>query len=305
MPIIDLCSASGTGNTGSINCDPKRGDFLKLIVGGPAFTPSQYQTSAAFKTALLAALNKGVGETGKAFPFAEVTTVTENTAANQTATLGNGTQVPLSEGRPSYDIGQYIGVNQEKALRKFNNQKLPVFILDSNGRVWGKLDSANNFVGVQATLFTKGAGFGDFKSAKEVVTSLAFTSASDFFDYSAFVQTDFAASDLEGLIDVEFSKAAASSGNVHHIVGTWKSTQLGADENMYAIYKTLLTSISLWIGITPAGARVHPTAVAFNDTNQGWDLTFGVSVNAVNFDYPSVLTAAGVTGVEGVLFSVV
>jgi hypothetical protein len=51
MPIIDLCSASGTGNTGSINCDPKRGDFLKLIVGGPAFTPSQYQTSAAFKTA--------------------------------------------------------------------------------------------------------------------------------------------------------------------------------------------------------------------------------------------------------------
>src|SRR6059058_1145465 len=133
---FSICSTSGA-NTGAISCDRRRGIPVKVIIGGKSFTSSEYATQSAFDIALLAAFKQAAGASSKLFPFPEITGVSDKTEANKESTLGAyGPKVTLIEGRPSYEVDIIAGVQQEKALRKFNGQQVPVFIYDNSGAIW-------------------------------------------------------------------------------------------------------------------------------------------------------------------------
>lgn len=301
--LINFCGSVGA-NTGVIDCDTKRGNPKVLLIGGASFDSSDFATSAAFKTALLAAVALATGDSGKVYPFPEITGAAANTEANKEGTTGYGVKRTLAEGRPAYTFDIEPGTNTEKQLRKFNKAIVPVFILDDNGNVWGKLDADGNFVGVKAELFVSGTPFGDGNAINNSKVAVNFQSAADFYDFAAFVNTDFNSSDLEGLLDATLSTLVAPTGNAHKIGAKVVNASLGNDVNMYDYYADELAATSAWTGETAAGATVAPTTVVKDTALKGWTVTFGVAVALINLASPSVLAGLDVTGIEGVELSV-
>lgn len=305
--IINLCGSVGA-NTGKIDCDPRRANFKSIIVGGAQFDSTQYGTPVAFQAAFQTAMNLATGASGKLYPFPEFVGVNVNTEANKEATFGNGQKITLAEGRPTYIADLRIGTNLERQLRKFNGQVVPVWAFDDAGNVWGKKNAAAKFVGYQAEIFVAGAGFGDYNNAQFTRVTISFQSASDFYDYAAFVPTDFDVTNLEGLLDVELFEAAVSATNVRKIGVRFVNAQLGANQNIYDNYDTELAVGSLWKATNlTTGAAITITSVAIDATLKAFTLTLDTTMwtaltsgTKVEIDLvdPPALVAAGVTGIE-------
>jgi len=295
---ISFCGSVGA-NTGGIKCDTRRGNPQRIIVGGASFAVAGI-TSATFKTDLLIAVKLATGASGKMYPFPEIVGVTNNTEANTEATLGNGVKLIQREGRPAYTFDVLIGTNLEKQLRKFNGAIVPIMVFDDNGNVWGKTNASNNFVGTDASIFVSGAPFGDFSNPNTAKVTISFVSARDFFDFAAFVNTDFNVNDLEGLLDTTLIELAANVGAAYKMGARVVNTSLGNDVNLYDEYNTEIASTSLWTGTTAAGAVLVPTSVAVDATLKGWTVTFASVVQSINLQTPAILDAAGVVGIEGI-----
>jgi hypothetical protein len=312
MAIISLCGNVGA-NTGPIACDISRGVPKVPILGGAEFTPSQYATSEAFKEALLEAVSLANGDAGKMYPFPEIQNVVNNTEANTTGTTGLGLQLILREGRPAYTFGVLIGSNLEKQLRKFNNQVVPVMMFDANGNVWGSLTAAKNFKGANALIYVSGKPFSDGSSVDTLYTlvTMSFTSAAEFFDYAAFVNTDFNVNELEGLLDATLSTAADNTANAHKIKVAYQNSQLGGDLNLYDKYSAALADEALWEAFTGA-ALATPlviTSVAADPTLKAFTVTFDSTAYTalgalakikLQLVTPTDLKAADVVGIESV-----
>jgi hypothetical protein len=307
---IDLCASASYGNTKAISCDPKRANVVSIIAGGAIFEPADYASMATFKAALLAACKIASSESGKLFPFPQVKAVAVDTEANKEFTFGDGTKITVSEGAPSYTFDLYIGTNLERQLRKFNSQTIPVFVFDSSGNVWGKVDSDGNFSGIDATLFTSGAPFGDYNTPGIAKMKVAFNSASDFYDASRFVNTDFAISEIVGLFDATLAEATTNTSSAYKISAKVINTQLGAEKNLYDEYDDLLADEALWTAtVQDSGVAMTLTSVAKDDVNECWTVTIDATEwTALAADTkieigladPTTLIAAGVTDIEGI-----
>lgn len=305
--IIDLCGLAG-GNTGGVACDPRRANFKTVVIGNMVFDAADYASSTAFKTAMIAATKLATGDSGKAFPFPEIVGVAENTPANKVATLGNGLEITISEGRPSYTIDFLIGTNQEKALRKWNGQIVPVMSFDDSGKFWGTLDTDGNFTGTLAHIFIKGTGFGDYNNAKVAQATITFVSASDFYDFAAFAQTDFNINDLNGLLNVQL-KYVSNTTNAFHISAKFINAQLGGDQNLYTQYSAdlvaglwKLTNMTTGVAITLTSVAPQASPKDFLVTVDSTMYTALASGTIIKFDWvsPTTLDAADVVGVEAV-----
>lgn len=307
--IIDLCGSVGA-NTGRINCDPRRANFKTIIIGGVQFSANDYITSTAFGAAFQAAINQPTGASGKLYPFPEFVGVTVNTEANREATFGNGQKITISEGRPSYTANLRVGTNLERQLRKFNGQIVPVFAFDDAGNVWGKRNAAGLFVGYQAEIFVAGAAFGDYNNAQFTNVTISFQSASEFFDFAAFVSTDFDITNLEGLIDIQLSEASVSNTNVRKIAGKFINAQLGNDQNVADYYDTELAVVGLWkVTNILTGAALAITSVAYDNVLKAFTLTLDSTAYTaaatgtkwlVELVAPPALVTAGITGIESI-----
>lgn len=277
MPIVSLCGSVGA-NTGKIQCDIRRGKPLIAILGSHKFTPSEIATTEAFKAALLANMKLNNGNSEKMFPFPNMNGITNNTAANTEGTLGDGTIIVLSEGAPGFTAQALVGINTEKQIRKFNSSLVPVIIFDNKGNFWGSEDSDGNFVGTEALVFTTGKPYSDGTSVETEVASISFrfTSAADFFDNAAVVETDMAANQLEGLLDVFLSEASVSNTNVRKISVKVKNASKGKDISMFDKYQDELSDVSLWkasVGTTFQTTLVI-TSIVKDSTLKAWTITF-------------------------------
>lgn len=309
MAVIDLCAIVGA-NTGVIKCDVTRGNPKVAIVGNATFNASQYGTSATFQAALLSAMKLSVGSSGKMYPFPEIVGSSNNTEANKEATTGYGAKYILSEGRPSYTFDVLVGVNTEQNLRKFNKATLPVMIFDDNGNLWGKKDSNGNFTGTLAQIYVSGTPFGDGNNLAICKITFSFLSASDFYDFPAFVRTDFNPNDLEGLLDAQLYETTAHVSNAYHIGAKVINASLGNDLELHTTYATELASASLWYAKTGATFQttLAITTVADDAANGGWTVTLdstafaALAANAkikIGLKDPATLDAASVVGIEG------
>lgn len=313
MSVISLCGTVGA-NTGIIKCDTARGKPLVMLIGGATFSLSDYGTSTAFKTALLAAIKQATGSSTKLYPFPAFEGAASNTEANKTATTGYGTTYILSEGRPAYTFDVFTGTNTEKNLRKFNKATVPVFIFDDGGNLWGKLDASGKFAGINAQIFTTGAGFNDGSALSPVKVNVNFTSASDFFDYAAYVNTDFNTSDLEGLLDASLIEKATHASSAYKIGVVVKNASLGNDVDLYSTYADALAVANLWNAKNAAtGANIAITTVAKDAVLEAWTVTLdatawgalasGAKIN-INLASPAALAAVDVDGIEGMAIQV-
>lgn len=311
MSVISLCGESGA-NTGKLLCDARRGIIKLLLLGGGTFEPADYATQEAYEAAILEKINLPNSDPQKLFPFPEVQNITNNTEANTTGTSGLGFQMILREGKPAYQLGVIIGSTQEKALRRFNNLTVPLYVFDSNRRNWGRMDKDDVQHGVDHLVFTQGKPYSDGSSIDTEYTNIVISalSAEDVFDSGGFGQTQLSLADLEGLLDV-YLKSLSNVSNVYKIDGIVKTTDIMNQKHIYDTYPTQLAATGMWEAHTGAGfntaltittvagdAALHAYTVTFDSTAYT-ALTSG-SLIRLRLKSPAVLAAAGAKGIESV-----
>jgi hypothetical protein len=215
---LNLCGSNGL-KKGPIDCDVARGIALVPILGGKVFQPSEYTTQAAFEAALVAATRLVTGNSFKLFPFPLAHTLTDKLPANMEANLRMGFVQTLLDGSPAYEIDVLTCQTQFRNLRKWNRVTVPVFILDDQNNVWGKLNPCGTFTGVNAYINVCGSimCIGTQHIAAKIVIS--FLSASDFNNNSAFISVP-ANINLTAVNNRVFPIIAnGHSSNVWHISG--------------------------------------------------------------------------------------
>src|ERR1700753_64302 len=303
---FSICGSIGA-NTGPISCDVKRGRPVGMIVGGATFQPSDYASSATFQAAFKLRLQRATGTADKLYSFPEFQGNTDQTVADKTGTLGYGLVVPLSQGKPGYLFNTIAGVSQEKALRKFNNKTVPVFVFDDGGNIWGKVDSSGVFSGCDCLVSVKGKGFDDANNAKTTDITIGFINSTDFYDNPAFASTTFGIGDLQGLVDVTLAEVSPNTTNVLHIKAFIPTTQLGVTINPYDQFADALAVASNWT-LSSGGTTIAITSVAKVAGSKSWDVTAdSTTYNAlpagatvlVGWADPATLATGGVTGAEG------
>lgn len=310
MPVLSLCSTVGV-NTGGIDCDKKRGNPVKFFVGTGEFDSTDYAGADAFFTQLMAYVNMATGSTDKLFPFPEIQGTTPNTEANTTGALGYGLTFTLREGRPVYTFQILCGQTQYQRLRRFNKTTLPVLMLDDQSLVWGYKKTTGNFRGEYAQIFVSGNGFEDGNAAelKVATVEIAYVSAADFHDKSAYMEVEFAPSDVEGLVDAPLASVGAVSGTTK-FESKIPTAKLGVTVNLYDKYKTQLAVAGAWTAKTGAtfGTTLTITGVVANDSDKTWSVTFdatayGALASAaqikVNLADPGTLDGLNAPGIEG------
>lgn len=303
--VYSLCGTVGA-NTGPIACDVRRGLPKGLVFGAASFAPNQYATQALFQAAFVAAMQSAAGSPGKLYPFPEIQGNTDQTDADKTGTLGYGLKQILLQGKPAYQFDMIAGTTQEKALRKFNNTTIPVFVFDDGQRVWGVTDASLNFTGAQVLVSVKGKSFDDGNNVKTTTVTISFINTSDFYDNQAFAQTSFGLGDLQGLVDVALSEVSAHTTNVFHIQAKVPTAQLGQTLNPYDYFGAALAAGSLW-AVTSGGTTVPITSVAQVAGTKSWDVTLDTTAFAalasgakisIGWVNPAALITAGVNGTE-------
>jgi hypothetical protein len=313
----NLCSVVG-GNTGGVLCDGKRKVPKKPLVGGKAFTSSEYADVDTLKTAILAAVNLGNGDANKLFPFPEILEVAPNTEADTTGSLALGPIRRLKKGRPSYTYSVEIGQYQYQKLLAFDGKTLPVFMLDDASQMWGyragaasNTPNANTWKGEMAYITVSGNGFEDGANAATGVATImiSYLSVDDFEKRGTYVVLpDLAPGDLAGLLDVVLSEPQAHSTNVYKIKMSIPLPKLASDMNIYDDYGAAIAALTWTAGTgTNYGTSMPVTSVAVDATLKC--LTFTLDSTAygllssgakIKLTPPAVsaLVAAGVTGIE-------
>ena len=302
--LISFCGSVGA-NTGGIDCDARFGNFRMVFLGGAKFTPAEYATEAALKTAILNRINRANGDSEKLYPFPVANTVANNTEANTEETLGDGTRRTLREGRPAYTLeAGFVGLNQESSMMAFNNATIPAFAFDDTGKFIGKFDADDNLVGAKVQVFTSPAGMGIYSAGTTTKTSINYLNSRDLSTNAKFFQTEFDTDDFEGLLDAEVRALAAPTGNAHKLGVFIPNKSIGKDKNLYDEYDDELNATGMWRGWTAAGAQVAPTTVVKDTALLGWTVTFGTAVVRVDLATPQVLLAGDVKGIEGIALTI-
>lgn len=121
---ISLCSLTGE-NTGSVDCDVKRGNPQVLIAGSAVFATADYVDSTTLEAAIIAKIKQSKGVATKLFPFPNIQGVTDKTEAPKYATLGYGLQIKLLRSRPGYEFDVDAGSALEKKLMAWDGKQVP------------------------------------------------------------------------------------------------------------------------------------------------------------------------------------
>lgn len=308
--MLNLCGLVG-GNTGVVLCDRVRGLPKKLVVGGKAFDPSDYATPDALQAAIKAAVKLPTGDSDKLFPFPEIGGTTIQTDALKTATLGYGLKQITIEGRPGYEYQVQVGQTTFQQMRKFNRAIVPVYTIDDGNAMWSTRDASTQIVtGEMAQLFVSGNGFGDGTAPFVATVSIAYQSAGDFNDFSAYAVLNFNINEARGLLSVALSEYAVHAANVYHIAGLIPTAQLGVSLNVETDGDngTIMADEAMWVLKKADGTTVAITSVA-DVVGKGWTVTidstaYGALATGtklfLSWVGPVALDAADVTELENV-----
>jgi hypothetical protein len=280
----DFC-ATGSGNTGKIGCDKKRGTPRMFAIGGKSFSSSEYADPDTLKAAILASINLSNGNSSKLFPFPEILEVAVTTEGKTTGSLALGPIRRLRKGRPGYTFSCEIGHYQFQQLLAWDNTEVRVFTFDDKNLMWSYRAAAaantpntNPLKGELALLTIEGNGFEDGANAATgvCIIDLSFRSVDDFEKRSVYAELpDLSIGDMEGLKDVMLSEPQAHASNVHKIKMTIPVPKVGGDMNIYSDYGSTIAGLTWTAGTgTNYGTALTITSVAVDSTLECLSVTF-------------------------------
>lgn len=307
MAIISLCGAVGR-NTGEIDCDPVRGNPVKIMLGSSTFLAADYADSPTLKIAFVNRMKRGAGDPEKLFPLPVIQGTTDKTVAAKEGTLGYGLTFKLQRGKPGYEFDVVAGSTLEKKLMAFDKKQMPVFIYDDAAQIWAKQDSSGSFIGVKYLVGVEPRPHGDASNAKVTKVSISIVDAQDFVENASVFLSDFSVSDLVGLKDVTLSEPSAHSTNVYKIKMTIPTVILNSPINIYDAFAALIAAMTFTAGTgVNFGTSMPVTSVAVDATNKCLTVTLDSTAygllsagDKIKLTPPSVTTldTGNVTGIE-------
>ena len=307
---LEMCSVN-TPNGGAPNCDKSRGIPRYAIIGDYEWQAADFASIAVFKARLKTQTLKGRGESGKLIVLPLFADVQKRTSENQTGSLNQGFTEVLREGFPAFDGGMQISNNHAQKLRPLNGADQKVTIVDHNLNAWFTyLSSSGNARGEDAKLFIGGDDFTDGQNSKTVLCNIAYTDVEAFKQQSRYFTIDFSVADYGRLKDVDVTLVSGGgASNVHNVTVKIKTGKIGYLLDIYSDYAAQLANTSRWTCKDAAGAAFTITSVAQNAGGY-WVITLDSTAYSaltagdhlyLNLAAPSVLDAAGATGIEGVV----
>lgn len=303
---VDLCS-SNNPNGGGPACDKDRGIPSVLIVGDYEWQPADFATAAAFKARLKTQSLLARGSAGKLIVLPALLNVEKATSEAVTGTLNQGFTEVIRDGIPAWNYGVKIAAKHAGRLRGLNGEQ-KVMTVDHNLLAWGAATSSGTWKGESTRMHIGYDDFSDGQNSKFVPVSVTYTDVQEFALSAAYLPLDFNVGDYGKLKDVQLT-LVSSATNVHNLTGKIATGQIGKLLDVYTDYSTAMANTARWTAKnTATGVAFTITSVAVNaggywvvtlDSTMWTALSAGDKVT-INWAAPTVLDAAGVTGVEGI-----
>lgn len=307
---INICATLG-GNTGAPLCDVRMGRArIILLTTGKEFTADDIADSASFQEALETAMLLSKSSANKVYAFPAANETTDNTGDPATGTLADGYEEVLNEALPKYLLRSKVGTCVQQQMASFNGWPGKVYVIDESNILWFRTTASGGAAGFSTGyLYTNPPKFKGSSDVNTANTRLTFGSVDDFKSNVGAVQLDFGVNALTNILDVvlddrESENTSGALNNVFVIGGKTKCE--GTD--IYESYSALLANIAYWRAYLADGTDLSLSSVTVNSGESGWNITMtsGVfsglasgTVFYIDLETPTVLNAAGITGIEG------
>lgn len=229
------------------------------------------------------------------YPMPDITGVDNNTGDGSSYTNGIGVTAYITPGLVAFTQRFDPDVClQNRLIGGFNDNITRSFLfIDQNNRIWG-VKTANGMKGFTGRLYVRGSGITSPDNIAEPSISYSLTKAAEM-ESKWFVESDVAAEEIDGLLDVTMSVVTDSS----NLLIKFSVDGCGNDD-VTAEMQTIAGQANCWlVGDTNGYAAI--------DTAPTWDATAGafkVASNTVasgktlKLADPSVLYGKGVTNKE-------
>lgn len=280
MP-YSLCGSS-VDNLGEQACDKSRGVLKKIFIFNGSIGSSDYASTSAFLTKMIANAKLSKSSADKVFPISEVQDIADASEGNKEGSLNQGFKAVLLEGKPGYKIKVFAGSDLYKRLRTFNNQTIRIIEYDANGVFWG-VKSGTNFKGFQAKVFFTGNKIATGQNVEEgvVEATVSILSTSEYFDNAYWMETASGGNveDIVPLLDVSMTYVSKST-NVYKIKLEVPGSNLIGPYNIYD---------------SDAGTTVTAVAALSANFSAGTGTNYGTSLAITSIAVDSSLKCLTVT----------
>lgn len=229
------------------------------------------------------------------YPMPDITGVEDNTGDGSSYTNGIGVTTNITPGLVAFTQRFDPDVClQNRLIGGFNDNITRSFLfIDQNNRIWG-VKTANGMKGFTGRLYVKGSGITSPDNIAEPSISYSLTKAAEM-ENKWFVESDVAAEEIDGLLDVTMSVVTDSS----NLLIKFSVDGCGNDD-VTAEMQTIDGQVNCWlVGDTNGYAAIG--------TAPTWDATAGAfkvassavaSGKTLKLADPSVLYGKGVTNKE-------
>lgn len=304
------CLTAGA-NTGPDACaiDLKNTVAVFLMPPGTKIPASALVSSTALIAALGLLTTAPVGQ--RIYPIFNLIQNADTTEATTIQTFPNGFKFPVRGGyySPSYQFVANFCLYLQ-LYNGFNGKPWDILTIDAAGTGWGVKNSDGSLSGVSAD-YIDVPTFKNNTGGAVAEYAFSFSAAPDFLTSFGFVKLSLAQwKSLKGLQTVTLSSAGARVANVSLAKGGIGCGQ----RSLAAQYNTTLAVSNLWaVSDSVSGLPLVITSVAYTPSIDGYTITVDPS-NSTDPNYvagnpviislatPTVLAAAGVTGIESNIF---
>jgi hypothetical protein len=296
-------------NTGADACaiDLKNTVAIFLMPPGTKIAAADLATSAAFLTAMGVLTNAPVGT--RIYPVFNLIQNADTTEATTIQTFPNGFKFPVRNGyyNPSYQFVANFCLYLQ-LYNGFNGKAWDILTIDAAGTGWGVKNPDGSLSGISAD-YIDVPTFKNNTGGAVAETTISFSAAPDFLSSFGFVKLSLAQwKTLKGLQTVTLTSGGARVANVSLVKGGIGCGQ----RSLAAQYTTALNVANLWVVTdSVSGNLLTLTSVAYTANIDGYTITVDTSdpdyvaghpVN-ISLAAPTVLVAAGITGIESTVFT--
>lgn len=304
------CKAVGS-NTGQSDCPLIIEKIAGAILVWKDFVLSaaDLESDTTLQAALIAAASADLKK-DRAFPVGNFVDIADNTSDPEQQTFGYGPVVNTSDGIIGWAFPFLKGgLCLLKALQSFNRSDIRVLFYDTAGTLfgWKVGDTLKGIPLIQFVAPPWKAATGS--TVMDTRVSFSFLPRYVNEEIGFYKTSDFSLDSIEGLQNANIKLAGVQAKPVYKVkVATGCS---GID--LYDQYSAELADEAMWVAKNKAtGGAITITSVAVDAAIAGFTITMAttggypaVGSIELNLAAVSVLTAAGITGLEGIPLTIV
>ena len=279
--MAEICTTT-FGNVGSF-CEKgdSRGVPVGLILTTKTFefqTYVKFTTESEYTTAIKAK---------EMFPFPEIVEFDDNTEDAVYYTSPLGVDKFLRDGKYKFLFRTDVTLNTNKEMQKFSNANLRVFIVDSEGMIWGYSDDGTTVRGFSVSTFkVENQKIPAADKPGFVGINITLANPREWNDFGVIMKPNWILSDLNSLANVQMTVPSATATSIVVSVGA-PTGEIDSDGSVKEVQIAGLDLPDFKFLKASDGSVQTPTAIKDNKDGS-YDFTFSAAESGtVNLVDPS------------------